>query len=88
MTIKRRISPSFGVDMGHYNIHEAKAQLSALVKKAMAGEEVIIARDNRPVAKLTAINLAGKTRKPGSAKGQVWIAPDFDAPLEDFKDYR
>lgn len=73
--------------MGHYNIHEAKAQLSALVKKAMMGEEVIIAKDNNPVVKLTALRASKKQRKPGSAKGQIWIAPDFNAPLKDFKDY-
>lgn len=74
--------------MGHYNIHEAKAQLSALVRKAMTGEDVIIAKDNKPVVKLTALKPAGKARKPGSAKGQIRIAEDFDAPLEDFKAYR
>lgn len=74
--------------MSHYNIFEAKAQLSALVKKAMMGEEIIIAKDNKPVAKLTGLNIARGPRKPGSAKGKIWIAPDFDEPLEDFKDYR
>lgn len=73
--------------MGHYNIHEAKAQLSALIKKAVMGEEIIIAKRNLPVAKLTAIKRLKGRRRPGSAKGQVWIAPDFDAPLEDFKGY-
>lgn len=74
--------------MGHYNIHEAKAQLSALVRKAMTGQDVIIAKDNKPVVRLTAIRSPRKARKPGSAKGKIWIAEDFDAPLEDFKDYR
>lgn len=73
--------------MSHYNIHEAKARLSALVQKAMLGEEVIIAKDNKPVARLVALQAPRKARKPGSAKGQVWIAPDFNAPLDDFKDY-
>lgn len=73
--------------MSHYNIHQAKAQLSALVRKAMLGEEIIIAKDNKPVAKLVAFTPVQGQRKPGSAKGQVWIAPDFDAPLEAFEDY-
>jgi prevent-host-death family protein len=73
--------------MSHFNIHEAKAQLSRLVEKAMLGEEVIIAKGNKPVAKLVAIHPPKQTRKPGSAKGEIWIAPDFDEPLEDFKDY-
>jgi len=74
--------------MKQFNIHEAKARLSELIQKAMLGEEVIIARDNRPVAKLIALRPAKQRRKLGSAKGKIlYIAPDFDAPLEDFKDY-
>ena len=61
--------------------------MSTLVKKAMLGEEVIIAKDNKPVARLIALRSRTKPREPGSAKGQLWIAPDFDAPLEEFKDY-
>lgn len=76
--------------MAHYNITEAKAHFSELVRKAMLGEEIIIAKDNKPVAKLVPIPplcMIGR-RKPGSAKDKVlYIAPDFDAPLEDFKDY-
>jgi prevent-host-death family protein len=73
--------------MKAFNIHEAKARLSELVEKAMLGEEVIIAKGNKPVAKLTAFKPPKTQRVPGSAKGKVWIAPDFDEPLDDFKDY-
>ena len=74
--------------MKQFNIHEAKARLSELVQKAMLGEEVIIARDNKPVAKLVPFRQIKRRRKLGSAKGKIlYIAPDFDAPLEDFKDY-
>lgn len=74
--------------MSHFNIHEAKAQLSKLVEKAMLGEEVIIAKGNKPVVKLVAIQPKDEPRKPGSAKDKLlYIAPDFDEPLEDFKDY-
>lgn len=73
--------------MAHFNIHEAKAQLSKLVEKAMLGEEVIIAKGNKPVARLVAIQPDKEPRQPGSAKGEIWISPDFDEPLEDFKDY-
>ena len=75
--------------MKQVNIAEAKARLSELVNRAVAGEEVVIARDNKPLVKL--VNVASDTvraRKPGSAKGAVWIAEDFDAPLEDFAPYR
>jgi antitoxin (DNA-binding transcriptional repressor) of toxin-antitoxin stability system len=49
---------------------------------------VVIARDNKPVARLVPLAGHGQTRVPGSAKGQILkIAADFDAPLADFKDY-
>ena len=70
----------------HFNVAEAKAQLSTLVRKALPGEEIIIARDNKPLVKL--VPVAVQQRKPGSARGQVTIAEDFDAPLDDFADYR
>lgn len=74
--------------MSKFNIAEAKAHFSELVQKAMLGEEVIIARDNKPVVKLVPLVEAGQPRKPGSGKGQIlYIAPDFDATPEDFEDY-
>ena len=68
-----------------YNIAEAKARLPALVRETLAGDEVIIARDNKPVVRL--VPVAPRRWKPGSAKGQIWMSDDFDEPLEDFKDY-
>ena len=73
--------------MAKFNIADAKARFSELVQKAMIGDEVIIARDNKPVVKLVPLAISGKVRKPGSAKGQIWIAPDFDATPADFEDY-
>ncbi|MCS6785788.1 MAG: type II toxin-antitoxin system Phd/YefM family antitoxin [Thiobacillaceae bacterium] len=73
--------------MRQYNIGEAKSHFSELVQRAMLGEEVIIARDNKPVLKLVPIRAAGGRRKPGSAKGEVRMAPDFDATPEDFAEY-
>jgi prevent-host-death family protein len=69
------------------NIAEAKAHLSRLVKKALMGEEVIIARDNKPLAKLVPVQPLRKRRAPGSARGKVWVAPDFDATPDDFEEY-
>ena len=63
------------------NMHEAKSQLSALVEAVMAGEEVIIARAGRPVARLVPFEPAGKPRKPGRWEGRIRIADDFDDPL-------
>lgn len=73
--------------MGTFNVAEAKARLSELVKKAMLGEEVIIARDNKPVAKLVPLVVPSRKRKPGSARGTIWMAPDFDETPPDFGDY-
>lgn len=64
------------------NLHEAKTQLSKLVDLAAAGEDVIIARGGKPVARLTSL-LPPRVRKLGVLKGQLWIADDFDAPLSD-----
>lgn len=71
-----------------FNIYEAKTNLSKLVDRAAAGEEIIIAKSGRPVARLVPLQ-SPPLRKPGDWKGQVWIAPDFDAPLsgEDLADF-
>jgi prevent-host-death family protein len=70
----------------YVNIAEAKARLSELVEKAASGEEIVIARDHKPVAKLVPVRTHAP-RVPGSAKGEVWIAPDFDEIPDDFQDY-
>ena len=62
------------------NLYEAKTQLSALVDAAAAGDEIIIAKNGRPMAKLVAFNGVAK-RKPGRLKGKIWMADDFDAPM-------
>jgi prevent-host-death family protein len=71
--------------MGQFNIADAKARFSELVQKPMLGEEVIVTRENEPVVKIVSIKPA--KRKPGTGKG-IWMSPDFDAPLEDFREYR
>jgi prevent-host-death family protein len=71
------------------NIHTAKTTLSKLIAEVEGGEEIVIARAGKPVARLVA---AKKTktkpkprfdRKPGFMKGKIWIGPDFDDPLPD-----
>ena len=74
--------------MSQFNIHVAKAHLSELIQKAMLGEEVIIARDNKPLAKLIPINPPVRQRKIGFAKGLINIRDDFDEPLDDFEGYQ
>jgi prevent-host-death family protein len=64
-----------------YNLYEAKSSLSQLVDRAAAGEEIIIAKAGKPLAKLVPVAARGRRRKPGGWKGQVVISDDFDAPL-------
>lgn len=63
------------------NIHEAKTHLSRLVEKASAGEEIIIAKAGRPIARLVPLASVVKPKKLGLLRGKIGIAPDFDAPL-------
>ena len=65
--------------MPTYNIAEFKAHLSSLINRALAGEEIIVARDNRPLLKLVPIESPSGRRMPGSARDVVKIAADFDA---------
>ena len=70
-------------------MHQAKTELSKLIKRVQAGEEIIIARGDTPVAKLVPVEPAqGEKRILGLWKDKIlYIAPDFDEPLEDFKEY-
>ena len=73
--------------MAQFNIAEAKAHFSELVEKAILGEEIIVAKDNRPLVRIVPLRPA--RRVPGTAKGQIlFMSPDFDAPLEDFAEYQ
>jgi prevent-host-death family protein len=65
------------------NIHEAKTNFSKLLARVIVGEEVIIAKAGKPVARLVPITAQPEQRVPGSAAGKIIIAPDFDAPLPD-----
>lgn len=67
--------------MAMVNIHEAKTHLSRLVERAAAGEEIVIARNGRPVARLVGIQEDDTPRVPGSMRGQFTVPDDFDAPL-------
>jgi len=67
------------------NMLKAKSSLSQLVKRAEAGEDVIIARNRKPVVRLTRLKPAKSQLPCGALHG--WIADDFDAPMEEMKDY-
>ena len=65
--------------MGVFNVHDAKTHLSRLLERVAQGEEVIIAKSGRPVAKL--VPVAAEPRRPGRLKGRIRLGPDFNEPL-------
>lgn len=65
------------------DIDQASMQLPKLVDDASKGEEILIAKDGSPVARLVPVRKPTKGLKFGSMKGRIWIADDFDAPLPD-----
>ena len=67
--------------MEQVNIHDAKTRLSQLVERVEKGEEIVIARAGRPVARLTPLKQRGKSRKLGLLDGTCKIPDDFNAPL-------
>ena len=69
------------------NIHEAKAQLSSLIARAEAGEEIIIARANKPVVRLVPVAPTNNQRRLGEAKGLVHIAADFEDLPDDLMEH-
>lgn len=66
-----------------FNLYEAKTNLSRLVERAAGGEEIVIAKAGRPLARLVPYEAAPLPRRPGAWKGRVWIGEDFDDPLPD-----
>jgi prevent-host-death family protein len=65
------------------NVHEAKTHLSRLLERVAAGEEILISKAGKPMAKLTPLSKAQANRVPGLDKGVIQIPDDFDAPLPD-----
>ncbi len=64
-------------------MHEAKTQLSKLLVRVQAGEEIVIAKAGIPVARLVAVEVDVGRRIPGTARGCITLHADFDAPLPD-----
>lgn len=75
--------------MTSVGVHEAKTNLSELLRRVEAGEEVVIHRGDRPVARLVAVELPPAARRPlGLDRGRIVMADDFDDPMPDwFLDY-
>ncbi len=70
------------------NVAEARARFSELVRRALSGEEVIIARDHKPILRLQPLEPRRRApRRPGSARGRVALAKDFDTTPADFAEY-
>ena len=60
------------------SVFDAKAQFSALIARAEAGEEIVISRHGRPAVRLVSVEKPAHARHPGVFAGQIWMAPDFD----------
>ena len=69
------------------NMHQAKTTLSRLVERALAGEDVIIARNGKPLVRLVPVPIPQEPRVPGRLKGQIWISPDFELTDEEIDDF-
>jgi prevent-host-death family protein len=69
--------------MSTVTIHQAKTNLSKLIERASQGEEIIIARGAKPVARLVPVGTVKGKRQPGSLKGKLEIGPEFFEPLSE-----
>lgn len=63
------------------NIYEAKTHFSKLIARVMGGEEIIIGKSGKPIARLVPFSEKPVNRKPGTAAKAILVSPDFDAPL-------
>jgi prevent-host-death family protein len=64
-----------------FNLYDAKTRLSELVDRAAAGEEIVIAKHGKPLARLLPMPIEKPSREPGGWEGLLWTADDFDAPI-------
>jgi len=71
------------IAMTEVNIHEAKTHLSKLLRRVTAGEEIVIARAGKPVARLVPVAEPPQPRELGRHRDEIWIADDFDTLDED-----
>jgi prevent-host-death family protein len=73
--------------MDAVSIHDAKTHFSRLVARAEAGEEIVVRRGSKPVAKLVGYAAPAAARKPGRLRGRIVLAEDFGATPPDFAGY-
>ena len=73
--------------MTQVTVAEAQVRLPDLVLAAVQGDEVVIAQNDQPVVRLVPVAASQPCPRFGSARGKIFMADDFDAPLEDFQEY-
>jgi prevent-host-death family protein len=73
--------------MTRVSLVEAQNRLPELIEAVAQGEDVVITRDDRPVAKLVPVHQTKPRPRFGSAKGLITMSDDFDAPMDDFREY-
>jgi len=73
--------------MERYSLHEAQDQLKRLIDDARHGKTILILDEDDQAVQLVPVASPTRPRKAGSARGQITMAPDFDAPLTDFDEY-
>jgi antitoxin (DNA-binding transcriptional repressor) of toxin-antitoxin stability system len=73
--------------MSTITLAEAQARLPDILGQLMPGQEITITEHGQPLAQVKRAERTSWPCQPGSAAGKVWMAPDFDAPIEDFKEY-
>jgi antitoxin (DNA-binding transcriptional repressor) of toxin-antitoxin stability system len=70
-----------------FDISQATISPETLFQIVLDGNEVVITQDNEPILKIVRVNQPKKRRRSGSAKGLIWMSDDFDAPLEELREY-
>lgn len=75
--------------MSQIDVSQAKRDLDHLLERASKGEEVVITKEGRPLARLTAPRSRSEPgeREFGRVEGEIWMSEDFDEPLDDFEEY-
>ena len=72
--------------MHQVNMHEAKTHLSKLVEEVQSGEEVVIAKSGKPVARIVSYDRCNEPRTPGKLRGQIWMSDDYDDVSQEIAD--
>ncbi len=83
-SVVEEISPPVVQEIGAF---EAKTHLSSILEKVAQGQTFVITKRGQPIAEIKPFSPAPKKRIAGLWRDRIWVAPDFDEPLEDFKEY-